>query len=91
MSNIIGYNLYVLDIRYQKNFGNAQSIKVDYKFGRAVPKNINGYALVLTNKLFSISSDGRKQFDLIYVMFNFFITPSLSFIANFVFFNKASL
>ena len=63
--NDIGYNLYVFDIRYQKNFTNSQPIKVEIKFEGVVPNDINGYALVLTNKLISISSDGQRHFDLI--------------------------
>ena len=63
--NDIGYNLYVFDIRYQKNFTNSQPIKVEFKFEGVVPNDINGYALVLTNKLVSISSDGQRHFDLI--------------------------
>ena len=46
----IGYNLYVFDIRYQKNFESAQPIKVEFKFDGVVPAGIYGYALVLTNK-----------------------------------------
>ena len=64
-ANDIGYNLYVFDIRYQKNFTNSQPIKVEFKFEGVVPNDINGYALVLTNKLVSISSDGQRHFDLI--------------------------
>ena len=64
-ANDIGYNLYVFDIRYQKNFTNSQPIKVEFKFEGVVPNDINGYALVLTNKLISISSDGQRHFDLI--------------------------
>ena len=64
-ANDIGYNLYVFDIRYQKNFTNSQPIKVEFKFDGVVPNDINGYALVLTNKLVSISSDGQRHFDLI--------------------------
>ena len=64
-ANDIGYNLYVFDIRYQKNFTNSQPIKVEFKFDGVVPNNINGYALVLTNKLVSISGDGQRHFDLI--------------------------
>ena len=60
-----GCNLYVFDIRYQKNFTNSQPIKVEFKFEGVVPNDINGYALVLTNKLVSISSDGQRHFDLI--------------------------
>ena len=64
-ANDIGYNLYVFDIGYQKNFTNSQPIKVEFKFNGFVPDDINGYALVLTNKLISISSDGQRHFDLI--------------------------
>ena len=64
-ANDIGYNSYVFDIRYQKNFTNSQSIKVEFKFEGVVPNDINGYALVLTNKLVSVSSDGQRHFDLI--------------------------
>ena len=45
----IGYNLYIFDIRYQKNFESAQPIKIEFKFGGVVPAGIYGYALVLTN------------------------------------------
>ena len=61
----VGYNLYVFDIRYQKNYTAFQPIKVEFKFDGVVPKNYNGYASVLTNKLVSISSDGQRHFDLI--------------------------
>ena len=61
----VGYNLYVFDIGYLKNFTNSQPIEVEFNFDGAVPNDINGYALVLTNKLVSISSDGQRHFDLI--------------------------
>ena len=61
----VGYNLYVLDIRYQKNYTASEPIKVEFKFDGLVPNNVNRYALVLTNKLFSISSDGQRHLDLI--------------------------
>ena len=61
----VGYNLYVFDIRYQKNYTASQPIKVEFKFDGVVPNNVNGYALVLTNKLVSFSSDGQRHFDLI--------------------------
>ena len=57
--NNIGYNLYVFDIRYHKNFKSAQPIKVEFEFDGVVPGGIYGYALVLTNRLVSISSDGQ--------------------------------
>ena len=61
----VGYNLYVFDIRYHKNYTASQPIKIEFKFDGLVPDNVNGYALVLTNKLISISSDGQRHFDLI--------------------------
>ena len=60
----IGYNIYAFDIRYQKNFESSQPKKVEFKFNGVVPAGIYGYALVLTNKLFSISGDGQRMFDL---------------------------
>ena len=63
--NNIGYNIYAFDIRYQKNFENAQPVKVEFKFSENILAGIYGYALVLTNKLISISSDGQRMFDLI--------------------------
>ena len=60
----IGYNIYVFDIRYQKNFESSQPIKVEFKFDGVVPAGIYGYALVLTNKLISISSHGQRMFGL---------------------------
>ena len=62
--NNIGYNIYAFDIRYQKNFESSQPIKVEFKFDGIIPAGIYGYALVLTNKLISISSDGQRMFDL---------------------------
>ena len=45
----------------------AQPIKVRFDFRPAVPAatNLIGYALLLTNKKISISSDGQRQFDLV--------------------------
>ena len=90
-NNDIGYNLYVFDIRYQKNFENSQPIKVEFKFDGVIPAGIYGYALVLTNKKISISSDGQCHFDLFQVIFNFFITSLFSFKVNSVFFSNDSL
>ena len=63
--NNIGYNIYAFDIRYQKSFENAQPVKIEFKFSENIPAGIYGYALVLTNKLISISSDGQGMFDLV--------------------------
>ena len=61
----VGYNIYVFDIRYQKIYTASQPIKVEFNFDGLVPNNVNGYALVLTKRLISISSDGQRHFDLI--------------------------
>ena len=62
--NDLGCNLYVFDIRYQKDFESAQPIRVEFKFSGNVDAGIYGYASVLTNRLVSISSDGQRMFDL---------------------------
>ena len=64
-ANDVGYNLHVFDIRYQKNYTASQPIKVEFKFDGAIPNDVNGYALVLTNRLVSVSSDGQRHCDLI--------------------------
>ena len=38
----VGYNLYVFEIRYQKNFIASEPIKVEFKFDGVDPKDING-------------------------------------------------
>ena len=86
----IGYNIYVFDIQYQQLFTASQPIKVKFKLNGAVPKDLNGYALVLTNKLVPISSDGQRHFDWSKWYLIFFITLSFSFIVCIVAFNKAS-
>ena len=59
----VGYTLYVVDIRYQQNFTASQRSKVEFNFDGVVLIVINGYALVLTNDLFSVSSDEEKHLD----------------------------
>ena len=61
----IGYNIHAFDIRYQKSFESGQSVKVEFKLDGVVPAGIYGYALVLTNRLVSITSDGQRMFDLV--------------------------
>ena len=56
--------MHVFDIRCQKIFENAQPVKVEFKFSENIPAEIYGYALGLTNRLVSISSDGQRMFDL---------------------------
>ena len=60
----LGHNLYVFGIRYQQKIRDSQRIEEEFKFDGVVQCDINGYALVLTNKLVSISSDGHRHFDL---------------------------
>ena len=63
--NNIGYNIHVFDIRYQKNYQSGQSVKIEFKLDKVVPAGVYGYALVLTNRLVSISSDGDRMLDLV--------------------------
>ena len=46
----ICHKLCVFDIRYQQDFTAPQPMKIEFKFDGVVPNDINGYALVLTNK-----------------------------------------
>ena len=61
----VGCNMYVFDIRYQQTFKASLPIKVEFKFDGVVPIDVNGYTLVLTSKLVSVSSDSQRHFDLI--------------------------
>ena len=54
----IGYNLYVIDKRYQKNIEPAKPNKIEFKFSENVPLGIYGFALVSTINLVCISSHG---------------------------------
>ena len=71
----------------RKNLEAAHRIRIEFKFFDDIPAGIYGYALVLTNELLSVSSNGQRNFDLI-----IWITFSLSerfifFIVNCVFFH----
>ena len=63
--NNIGYNIHVFDIRYQKNYQSGHPVKIEFKLDKVVPAGVYGYALVLTNRLVSISSDGQRMLDLV--------------------------
>ena len=58
-----GYNLHGFDIRYHEDFISVQPNKVRFDFSRAVPAatNLILYALLLTNKLVSVSSDCQRN------------------------------
>ena len=49
--------IYVCDIRYQQKFTASQPVRVEFKFDVVAPNDINGYALVLTNKLVRVVMD----------------------------------
>ena len=59
-----GYNIHSFGIPYQRNYENAQPVKVECKFFENLPPGLYRYALVLTNRLVSISSDGQRMFEL---------------------------
>ena len=62
------YNLWVFDLRAQKDNPSAQPISVRFKFRAgydAVANNYQATALVLTQKIISVSSDGYRQFDVL--------------------------
>ena len=63
--DVLGYNLFVFDKRYQQNFTASQPVKVEFKFDRVDPNDVNGHVLLLTLKLVGISSGGQRHFDLI--------------------------
>ena len=62
------YNLYVFDLRAQKDNPSAQPIRLNFKFRTGVDVVANNYqaiALVFTQKIISVSSDGVRIFDVI--------------------------
>ena len=54
-------------MRHHQDYISAQPIKVRFDFRPAVPAAtfLIGYALLSTNNIVSVSSDGQRQFDLI--------------------------
>ena len=59
------YNFYVFDLSKQKDNIASQPIRLEFKFNAAIDvADYIAYALVLTPKLISISSDGQRHFDL---------------------------
>ena len=60
------YNFYVFDLSKQKDPIGSQPIRLEFKFYAAIDvADYIAYALVLTPKLISISSDGQRHFDLL--------------------------
>ena len=62
----INYNFYVFDLSKQKDNIASQPIRLEFKFNATIDvADYIAYALVLTPKLISISSDGQRHFDLL--------------------------
>ena len=60
------YNFYVFDLSKQKDNIASQPNRLEFKFNAAIDvADYIAYALVLTPKLTSISSDGQRHFDLL--------------------------
>ena len=62
------YNLWVFDLRDQKDNPSSQPISVEFKFRvgyDVVTANYQATALILSQKIISVSSDGQRQFDII--------------------------
>ena len=60
------YNFYVFDLSKQKDNIASQPIRLEFKFNAVIDvADYIAYALVLTPKLISISSDGQRHFDLL--------------------------
>ena len=60
------YIFYVFDLSKQKDPIGSQPIRLEFKFNAAIDvADYIAYALVLTPKLISISSDGQRHFDLL--------------------------
>ena len=51
-----GYIIFVFEVRFQQIFTASQRIEEEFKYNGVVPNDVNGYALVLTNKLISINN-----------------------------------
>ena len=60
------YNFYVFDLSKQKDNFASQPIRLEFKFNAAIDvADYIAYAVVLTPKLISITSDGQRHFDLL--------------------------
>ena len=61
----VGCYLYVFGMRYRTNFTVAQPVKIKFNIDEVVLADFNGYALILTNKQLSVTSDEQKYFEII--------------------------
>ena len=53
---------FLFSVKNFKNFKASQPVKLEFTFDGAVPDKIN-YALLLTNELVIVNSDGQRRFD----------------------------
>ena len=62
------YKFHVFDIHYEKNFSSPQHMKLKFIFRQSFPPDVplTDYVLVKTNMKISTSSDGQRNFDLIW-------------------------
>ena len=61
------YNLYLFDLRNQRDHIASQQVTATFKFvagDDVVAENYTAFALVLTNRVINITSDGSRQFDI---------------------------
>ena len=58
------YRIYVIDTRYQNDHIGPQPTQLIFKFSAAVP-DVICHALVLTRKVISVDSDGKKMVDIV--------------------------
>ena len=58
------YRIYVIDTRYQNDHIGPQPIQLNFKFSAAAAVVV-GHALVLTRKVISDNSDGKKVVDIV--------------------------
>ena len=67
---MICINFYVFDLSKQKDRIASEPFGLKYKFRAAIDvADYIAYALVLTSKFLSISSDGQRHFDLIWEIY----------------------
>ena len=61
----VGENICNSEMRWQQIFTAAQPVKLELKIDGALLNHVNGYVLVSTDKLVSVSGDLQRHFDLI--------------------------
>ena len=59
------YNIYVFDLRFQKEEMSAQPIELNFKFREDVAGNYTAYILTLKERKIFITADGQRQTDIL--------------------------